>query len=673
MKSKWSRTFHSKFQKAIDQKIERKLAVASSIYILAAVIATVFIMKFGSSNITQTVMKADTQTSMYALTNQIDGMKIKSANYVKIFAENEGLYGAVESKSQSSLLNIISVVKKSVQADVDFVTVTDTDGKVLATTSSDKTGDNISHESNISDAKKGIIRAYLEKGTVNKFSVRAGAPIRSNAGDIAGIISVGYDLDRAQLLDDLKKTTGCEYAVFLGETPLNTTFIKGGKRQMQAAVNTAAVQSVLNTGVTNMGQMNLMGSFYYTRYQPVLGTNGKPEGVLFVGKPVSSILAIQQEFLLIAIFAALLIACISIVLFIRFTRKEITNPISTMSLLAARLADGNLRGQEITYSSRNEIGQLAQSLKSMSDKLKSYVGNISQNLTAMAAGDMTAEIELDYIGDFKPIKDALQKIYCSLNATLFQIEQSASQVNSGAEQVSAGSQLLAQGATEQAGSILELSGTVADVSHMVGETSQKICDMTQTLSGSADEISVSNREAADMLGAMGKIRDSSNKIKQIIKSIDSIAFQTNILALNAAVEAARAGSAGKGFSVVADEVRALAVKSSEASKETATLIEDSLDKVRDGFQLADKSAKSSQHIYTTLQQVAKDMEAVNRSSNEQAEQIIVIKKGIDQISSVVQTNSATAEESAAASKELFDQAEFLQKQVGKFTLKKVFY
>ena len=178
----------------------------------------------------------------------------------------------------------------------------------------------------------------------------------------------------------------------------------------------------------------------------------------------------------------------------------------------------------------------------------------------------------------------------------------------------------------------------------------------------------SNDRMQDMLQAMADINSSSGEIGKIIKTIEDIAFQTNILALNAAVEAARAGAAGKGFAVVADEVRNLASKSAEASKNTAALIENSLQAVENGKHIADETAQSLEVVISDIQEARSMMDEVAKAATEQAESISQITVGIDQISSVVQTNSATAEESAAASEELSGQAQILSELVRKFRL-----
>ncbi|MCI8886032.1 MAG: methyl-accepting chemotaxis protein, partial [Dorea sp.] len=179
----------------------------------------------------------------------------------------------------------------------------------------------------------------------------------------------------------------------------------------------------------------------------------------------------------------------------------------------------------------------------------------------------------------------------------------------------------------------------------------------------------SNQMMESMMAAMTKINDCSSEIEKIIKTIEDIAFQTNILALNAAVEAARAGEAGKGFAVVADEVRSLASKSQEAAKDTTALISNSLAAVTEGNQIAADTQSSLVKVVASSQKIAANMASITEASDMQAEGIQQVTVGIDQISSVVQTNSATAQQSAAASEELFSQSSLLKSLVGRFRLK----
>lgn len=348
--------------------------------------------------------------------------------------------------------------------------------------------------------------------------------------------------------------------------------------------------------------------------------------------------------------------------------RILSKPINEMAAAAHSLSEGNL-GVDITYVSKDEIGSLANSLKTAASTLKQYVKDISYNLDLMAKGDMTGEITENYRGDFAPIKLSLLKISHDLNDTLSSINMSAAQVNSGAGQVSNGAQALAQGATEQASSIQELSASISEISQSVGGNAKNVDVVSGYVKKAVSGVNESNQKMQSMLSAMEKISNSSAKIKNIIKVIDGIAFQTNILALNAAVEAARAGEAGKGFAVVADEVRNLAGKSADAAKQTSALIEGSAGDVQQGSDIANATAGELSEVASQVNLVGETIQKIDKASSEQALAITQITQGVDQVSAVVQTNSATAEESAAASEELSAQSDSLTKLIEKFKLR----
>jgi methyl-accepting chemotaxis protein len=255
-----------------------------------------------------------------------------------------------------------------------------------------------------------------------------------------------------------------------------------------------------------------------------------------------------------------------------------------------------------------------------------------------------------------------------LNDALRDIKVSAEQVNTSAGQVAGGAHALSQGSTEQASTVEELSAAMDEISNETKVTAQKSGEANNVAELMRTEVIKSNTKMDEMSEAMQDITNKSNEIEKIIKTIDDIAFQTNILALNAAVEAARAGAAGKGFAVVADEVRNLAQKSAEAAKNTTTLIEGTIESVANGGRITEETAEALQIVASNVGKVTGLIGEITKASNEQAERISQITNGIEQISSVIQTNSATAEESAAASEELSAQATMMYDLISRFQL-----
>ena len=353
-----------------------------------------------------------------------------------------------------------------------------------------------------------------------------------------------------------------------------------------------------------------------------------------------------------------------------YVTKKLKQPIEEIEEAANKMAEGDFN-INIEYESKDELGSLSDSMRQMSSKTKEIINDAVHVLDEVASGNFDVSTEMEYIGVFKDIEKSINKITNDLSETMSQINVASEEVGAASDQVASGSQMLSQGATEQASAIQELSATIMEISDKIKGTAENAQEANELTLDSNRQVKDGNEQMKQMVKAMEEISFTSNEISRIIKTIDDIAFQTNILALNAAVEAARAGSAGKGFAVVADEVRNLAAKSAEAAKNTSTLIVNSIEAVDKGTEIVDNTARSLEKIIDATKQTTVVVEAIAKASEEQASAINQITLGIEQISEVVQTNSATSEESAAASEELSGQAQMLKSLIENFKLKDI--
>ncbi len=337
-----------------------------------------------------------------------------------------------------------------------------------------------------------------------------------------------------------------------------------------------------------------------------------------------------------------------------------------------RLGDLNLSADEelaVFYGRSDEIGMIAQTTHRVCAALRETIDDVSRILGQMAGGDFTVDVEKNqalYIGDFQTLSESLKSIRANLTSVIRDISLVAGQVDASADRVSSGAQALSQGTVEQAASITGLVANVTEITSQL-QTSTVRCgsasDLVAKATGYADE---ADTKMAQLLTATHNIDQSSAQIGTIIKTIEDIAFQTNILALNAAVEAARAGAAGKGFAVVADEVRNLAAKSAQAAQNTNTLINRSIQDVKTGTESTDLAVSAMQVIGDCISSIKALMDEIAAASVQQSEMIVLVENGIKEISAVVQANSSAAEKSAAVSKELSGQARTLNGLIGRF-------
>lgn len=406
----------------------------------------------------------------------------------------------------------------------------------------------------------------------------------------------------------------------------------------------------------------------YVRYGKPIELEGDTWWVMATVPEKEYAAALNQIQLSSNLFTVLTI--VVLIVWISIILKKMLKPLEEIENAANAMAEGSLRAT-VQYESHDEIGSVAESMRTMMRRTDAILTDIGSVLDELANENFCVEIQNKemYVGDYAQMAPTIESIVAKLNYALTNIRVAADQVGRGAQQVAAAAQDLSQGSTEQAATVEELSAALTEIYQETKKAAGVAGEANQISNRMGQEVVRSNEKMREMAAAMQDITQKSGEIEKIIKTIDDIAFQTNILALNAAVEAARAGSAGKGFAVVADEVRNLAQKSAEAAQNTTTLIEGTIASVANGGRLTEETEAALHTVSENVEQVTELVSMIAGAAREQADNLQQTSEGIAQISAVVQTNSATAEECAATSQELSGQVNIMNSLINRFRLK----
>ena len=361
-------------------------------------------------------------------------------------------------------------------------------------------------------------------------------------------------------------------------------------------------------------------------------------------------------------------ALVCLIGLIQFIILRVLAGILSLTESSKPLQEGRL-DLEFTYDKEDELGSLARTLRQSMERINSYVSDINRIMSQLSAGNFDVGTSVPFVGDFRSIQESIHSFTTTISYSLAQVRQAEQRISANAEQLSNGAQSLAQGATEQASAIEEMYATLDDLSNSAAQNVKAAGQAQQDAHLTGEQVTLSGEQMEQMVAAMADITNASQEIGRILSTIENIAFQTNILALNAAVEAARAGTAGKGFAVVADEVRSLASQSDQAAKATKDLIENSVRATERGGKIVKEVSATLRQALELVERSNNDIRSISQAVEGEAEAISQVTEGIGQISAVVQTNSASSEESAAVSAELFDQVRLLQDQLRRFKLK----
>ena len=524
---------------------------------------------------------------------------------------------------------------------------------------------------------------YVSEPLISKItgelSIMVAAPLYADGIQGSSIVGVVYFVPHETFLNDIVSS------IQVGENSRAYMINKSGDTIADITLDTITVQNIENeaqsdTSLTDLAKIhesmrqgkNGFGEYtsgedkMFAAYAPVADTDGWS---IAVTAPQLNYLASTRDAMVINIAAIVISILLSAVVALALS-INIGKPMKACAKRMELLVQGDLDTPMPKITSKDETGMLAKSTASLVEGLSTVINDIGYLLNEMANQNLNVRTQHEdvYVGSFRNILLSMRNMKAELSDAIKQVNHSAEQVSAASSQLSASAQTLSQGTAEQASSVEELASRINEISEQAKHTASGALNVRGQTHQTGEEVSLCNQKMQNLMEAMDKIQTSSNEIEKILKTIDDIAFQTNILALNAAVEAARAGSAGKGFAVVAEEVRNLAGKSAEAAQNTSSLIEHSTDAVHTGSEIARNTAEILSEVVNSIQSVVDSIDNIAAVSNEQSDAVWQVSEGINQISIVVQSNSATAEEGASASEQLSAEAAGLKHLVNQFTL-----
>lgn len=511
------------------------------------------------------------------------------------------------------------------------------------------------------NGKTNISDVTLSKYT-NTYGISIAAPLISS-GRIIGVVYYRADVD---FMNDIVKHISVgqgSYAYILDENN-NVIAHKNEKYIMNDKYKEMIPKDIKNCISSQNGSMTCAydGDKYICGYSKI---DKMANWRVVIASPESAydsdILRFVKKLVISDIIA--LIAAIIVALIIA---KAISRPIVRVKNLLSALAQGDLSVQLNDTKNKDELGVLQNSAVSLNRMLSDMLTQSGDVLAKMVAYDLTSEDMREYPGKFNELAASINSIKAILSNMILNIQNSSVNVDGGSKQLAEAASMLSEGTMAQASSLQKLVTDVENVAQNINANSDKTIFVNESLGNLDSEIKDGDQKMQELSNVVRTVEEMSEDIKKIVNTIDGIAFQTNILALNASVEAARAGESGKGFAVVAQEIGTLATKSSDASKKTAELIEKCIKGIESAKEYADITSDSLAKIVSDSNNIANAFDEMSKANEIQAKNANDIRNEIENISQVVQSNTATAQQTAASTEVLSEQAAALKDMTGRF-------